>query len=326
MRTALIATLAQLLVPSAALAAPSWPGLAVVVRGASAAPARFPPLLVLPRGGELDGGDIALSFARLQAGDHEVLVYDVAEGEASRLPPADLAAVDVADALLWDDEAALAVRVHAVSLEALLDAPGAVVILGASQDRDTDGVPDARDLCLRTLDARQTDADGDGAGDACDVCPAVADPAQADTNDDGLGDACEEGLQWLAHEQRPAAWSVAAGAAARVRIAGPLDPRPSACLAVQRLGGRPALRVDASTRSVHLDFEGPPPASCRARGGAVAGLALELDLDHGGWTFRSEAVEEPLPFTVPEPALPMQAGAAAAALLGLRLLSRPRRS
>ncbi|MEO1575343.1 MAG: thrombospondin type 3 repeat-containing protein, partial [Pseudomonadota bacterium] len=36
-------------------------------------------------------------------------------------------------------------------------------------DRDGDGVPDARDRCLETANAAQTDTDGDGFGNACDA-------------------------------------------------------------------------------------------------------------------------------------------------------------
>ena len=45
-------------------------------------------------------------------------------------------------------------------------APGLVV------DSDTDGIPDACDLCPDDSDPDQSDLDSDGVGDACDICPA----------------------------------------------------------------------------------------------------------------------------------------------------------
>ncbi|HVH47865.1 MAG TPA: amidohydrolase family protein, partial [Labilithrix sp.] len=94
------------------------------------------------------------------------------------------------------------------------------------EDKDGDGLPDARDNCptifnpIRPMDqSRQADADDDGIGDACDDCPEdatqgcahpiaadldgdgipngtdncpeIANPDQKDADDDGHGDACD---------------------------------------------------------------------------------------------------------------------------------------
>ncbi|MDO8649625.1 MAG: thrombospondin type 3 repeat-containing protein [Candidatus Peregrinibacteria bacterium] len=58
-------------------------------------------------------------------------------------------------------------------------------------DRDSDGVPDAVDVCRSVANPDQADADDDGIGDKCDSCPAVRNPNQDDRNSNGLGDACE---------------------------------------------------------------------------------------------------------------------------------------
>ena len=95
-----------------------------------------------------------------------------------------------------------------------------------ADDKDGDGIPDAKDNCpaifnpVRPMDnGQQADADADGIGDACDICPedktqkcagatggdldgdgipngsdncpAVANPSQADADADGKGDACD---------------------------------------------------------------------------------------------------------------------------------------
>ncbi len=59
-------------------------------------------------------------------------------------------------------------------------------------DQDGDGVIDAEDNCVLTLNGDQTDSDEDGIGDLCDICPDASDPAQADRDNDGVGDACSD--------------------------------------------------------------------------------------------------------------------------------------
>ncbi len=59
-------------------------------------------------------------------------------------------------------------------------------------DRDQDGITDAIDNCVVTVNGDQTDKDGDGIGDLCDVCPDVSDPDQADSDGDGIGDLCAD--------------------------------------------------------------------------------------------------------------------------------------
>ncbi|MBI2926949.1 MAG: N-acetylmuramoyl-L-alanine amidase [Verrucomicrobia bacterium] len=45
-------------------------------------------------------------------------------------------------------------------------------------DADGDGVPDAVDNCLTTVNPSQQDVDGDGVGDDCDSCPTTVNPDQ----------------------------------------------------------------------------------------------------------------------------------------------------
>jgi hypothetical protein len=58
-------------------------------------------------------------------------------------------------------------------------------------DGDSDGVPDACDVCATTPDGGQADSDSDGVGDACDLCVSDPDPGQTDADSDGVGDACD---------------------------------------------------------------------------------------------------------------------------------------
>ncbi|MHB8632722.1 MAG: thrombospondin type 3 repeat-containing protein [Thermoplasmatota archaeon] len=83
----------------------------------------------------------------------------------------------------------------------------------AGNDRDGDGIPDARDNCPTIPNADQADLDHDGIGDVCDIdmdgdgindklapgdgaltlldnCPTVPNPDQRDSVGDGVGDAC----------------------------------------------------------------------------------------------------------------------------------------
>ncbi len=60
------------------------------------------------------------------------------------------------------------------------------------EDADSDGVPDAVDLCMWTPDPGQEDRDGDGVGDACDNCPFNGAGTTQDNNDgDTVGDVCD---------------------------------------------------------------------------------------------------------------------------------------
>ncbi|MBS2018586.1 MAG: thrombospondin type 3 repeat-containing protein [Deltaproteobacteria bacterium] len=81
-------------------------------------------------------------------------------------------------------------------------APNASTYTGTpgADDKDGDGVPDAKDNCpnvfnpIRPMDGdKQADADGDGIGDACDKCPlatgeACTKPNSQDMDDDGVLD------------------------------------------------------------------------------------------------------------------------------------------
>ena len=76
--------------------------------------------------------------------------------------------------------------------------------VGLTVDRDNDGVPNASDNCIGSVNPNQSNADGDAAGDVCDLdddndgvadgsdnCPLVANAAQSDLDEDGLGNACD---------------------------------------------------------------------------------------------------------------------------------------
>ncbi|MCB9656063.1 MAG: hypothetical protein H6726_00325 [Sandaracinaceae bacterium] len=54
-------------------------------------------------------------------------------------------------------------------------------------DQDSDGIPDACDICTGGPDG--LDDDGDGVPNACDACPSF--PDQQDRDDDGLPDGCD---------------------------------------------------------------------------------------------------------------------------------------
>lgn len=83
-------------------------------------------------------------------------------------------------------------------------------------DVDSDGVPDARDNCIRYANSDQLDRDGNRRGDPCDDfdrdgidnaldnCPSDPNGRQVDTDGDGIGDVCDtqesrltERLPWL---------------------------------------------------------------------------------------------------------------------------------
>lgn len=55
-----------------------------------------------------------------------------------------------------------------------------VVVEGSDEDSDSDGIPDASDICPTTENSDQANADADEHGDACDPC--------TDTDGDGFGD------------------------------------------------------------------------------------------------------------------------------------------
>jgi hypothetical protein len=76
--------------------------------------------------------------------------------------------------------------------------------VGLTVDRDNDGVPNATDNCIGSVNSNQSDTDGDRAGDVCDVdddddhvadaadnCPLTANAGQHDLDGDGTGDACD---------------------------------------------------------------------------------------------------------------------------------------
>ena len=58
-------------------------------------------------------------------------------------------------------------------------------------DRDFDGHCDSVDNCPDDPDPTRADGDGDGLGDVCDNCPALDNPMQADRDADGVGDGCD---------------------------------------------------------------------------------------------------------------------------------------
>ena len=76
--------------------------------------------------------------------------------------------------------------------------------VGLTVDRDNDGVPNASDNCIGTINPNQSDTDGDKAGDECDLdddadgvfdgsdnCPLTPNGDQLDFDRDGLGNACD---------------------------------------------------------------------------------------------------------------------------------------
>ena len=67
----------------------------------------------------------------------------------------------------------------------------AVSTAASAQDADGDGVLDASDNCVRTVNASQVDGDGDGVGDLCDCAPAGFHTDITDADADGIIDACE---------------------------------------------------------------------------------------------------------------------------------------
>jgi len=64
-------------------------------------------------------------------------------------------------------------------------------VQATDDDRDGDGVANARDNCPYVFNPGQGDEDGDGVGDVCDDCPHISNAAQADADNDGVGDACD---------------------------------------------------------------------------------------------------------------------------------------
>jgi hypothetical protein len=97
-------------------------------------------------------------------------------------------------------------------------------------DSDGDGVPDSIDNCRTVANADQHDEDGDGVGDACDSCPQIKNAAPTDSDGDGVPDACDPhpnvagdtlvSFEPFSGSALPAAWSIVAGTAASVTVAG----------------------------------------------------------------------------------------------------------
>jgi hypothetical protein len=65
------------------------------------------------------------------------------------------------------------------------------VLTVTAVDGDNDGVGDACDNCVSTVNPSQADGDSDGVGDACDNCASTANPGQENTDADANGDACD---------------------------------------------------------------------------------------------------------------------------------------
>ena len=76
--------------------------------------------------------------------------------------------------------------------------------VGLTVDRDNDGVPNASDNCIGSVNSNQLDTDGDASGDACDLdddsdlvldaadnCPLSPNADQADFDRDGIGNSCD---------------------------------------------------------------------------------------------------------------------------------------
>jgi Thrombospondin type 3 repeat len=100
----------------------------------------------------------------------------------------------------------------------------------ANVDSDNDGVPDSSDNCRTQANPDQHDEDGDGVGDACDACPQIKNAAPADSDGDGLPDACDPrpnvagdmlvSFEAFSGTALPADWSIVAGMASGVTVAG----------------------------------------------------------------------------------------------------------
>lgn len=86
--------------------------------------------------------------------------------------------------------------------------------LRTADDKDGDGIPDARDNCpqvfnpVRPLDGKtQPDSDGDGVGDACDVCPlqpgitVCPPPSPDDLDGDGIANA-KDNCKYIANSDQ----------------------------------------------------------------------------------------------------------------------------
>jgi len=154
------------------------------VAGSSLRNGEVAELLPLPDRRVVRATDVLVAFLRAGRGEDEVVGWDV---ETGRLVPSVEAHLGAAaldriagdrDWHAYDPDLGVFVPLGAApavstaegaSPAELLEQPGQVLLATRpAADRDGDGVPDARDLCLDVPDPAQRDSDGDGYGNACD--------------------------------------------------------------------------------------------------------------------------------------------------------------
>ncbi len=113
--------------------------------------------------------------------------WPIVAGKSAALDPAQMTAMANDNPAKWCKGQAL------FAANGDYGTPGAAnpTCVGANQDEDGDGIPDATDNCKSVKNADQLDTDKDGVGDACDNCKFAPNPDQADGNNNGIGDACE---------------------------------------------------------------------------------------------------------------------------------------